>query len=888
MSRSGSSSERKLSWSAGEGTPLLSPLSRSATRDVKLEISGSVRDNQEKWKNLADVDIGSLEQPGVHCTAQDMANDIDKDLADLKAHDLFDDRLPHRWSRRGSISLSGTGIPSPMNLPNTVNKYMVAAAFILDGIHGRKIGYRVDYTSLQLTRMFHADWYRHVFNFISLVCCALAFVENVQHSTHYLWVELVCLVLFGIDIYIRYAMSSDITKRQFRKREPWATVRLGLIALTFLDIGLYFLGVGVALNRTSRIFRPFFLIARRRNVRVVFGSCIRALKDVFVIICLEFCLVGFFGLMGYLLFADSSVILGVPFFSTLGDSLYNMLLISSCMPAMVPVILPYFERSQWSAIYFVIFVLLAHFFVAKLTIAVSYRTYKKNTEKMLIKRLQKRKIALRKAFDLLRDDEVTGQTVSIVSLESWIAICQYLKPSWTDEEAQLVFFSVDEDRDGTVDFAQFMQLASVLVNANISKRNRYSIQFDGLRKWQHRVRSVLLAETKIFGYPFVYGEMVVGFLIVLSIIQATQVNNYALTYSLNHTWRLVGISLLSLFTLEIALKLFAFGYDEFFHRPFCQLDLWIAAVGWVFYFLTSLYPGFPVVFYDLSLAVRSLRMLKLLNLIPPFHDILWTMSRILPLVSQLSLVIVSVVYAYAIIAQAHYGPVLAAFPEELKSAATPWYVSRQVFQFDTFERALVTLFEVATLAGWNAVMDAAYVMTQSASTRVFFFTYRMTISNILLPIFVGFLVESFSSNQKPILAEETESSTTQLLPVIVDQMGVPDVTKLPPSHVKYKMSFQRRASDIQSAMFDFSKARKSTAEDELAKVKHQLQLITVMKDKELQALRAKLDDSRALVASLERNRILSSSNASESSSSGSRPPLSASGASSKKERAAFE
>ncbi|OQR99935.1 Voltage-gated Ion Channel (VIC) Superfamily [Achlya hypogyna] len=873
--------QRRLSWSAAstEVTPLLSPLSRSATRDVKLEISGSVRDNQAKWRNLADVDVESLEQPGVSCTAQDMADDIDQDLADLKAHDLLDDRLPRRvLSRRGSFSHSGT-IPSPVHLPNTVNKYMVAAAFILDGIHGRKIGYRVDYYSLQLTRIFHADWYRHVFNAISLVCCALAFVEDVAHSSQYLWVEVVCLVLFGGDIYIRYAMSSDITKAQFRKREPWATVRFLLLLLTFVDIALYAAGAPWSQHRLSRIFRPFFLIARRRNVRVVFGSCIRALKDVFVIIALEFCLVGFFGLMGYLLFADASIILQVPYFASLGDSLYNMLLISSCMPAMVPVILPYFQESQWSAIYFVVFILLAHFFVAKLTIAVSYRTYKKNTEKMLFKRLQKRKIALRKAFDLLREDDASGRP--IVAIESWIAICQYLKPAWTDEEAQLVFFSVDDARDGAVDFAQFVQLASVLVNANISKRNRYSIQVSGIRQWQHRVRAILLAETKIGGYPFVYGEMVVGFLIVLSIIQATQVNNYALTYSLNHTWRLVGIGLLSLFTLEIALKLFAFGVDEFFHRPFCKLDLLIAAVGWVFYTLTSLYPGFPVVFYDLSLAVRSLRMLKLLNLIPPFHSILWTMSRILPLVSQLCIVILSVVYAFAILAQANYGAVLADFPEARKAEATPWYVSRQVFQFDTFERALVTLFEVATLAGWNAVMDAAYVMTQSGNTRAFFFTYRMTISNILLPIFVGFLVESFSSNQKPVEAEDTEMSTTQLLPVIVDQMGVPDVTKLPPpSRVKYKMSFQRRASDIQSAMFDFSKPRNQPGE-ELQQVKHQLQLITISKDKELQALRAELDAARQLVASLERSRVLSSSSA---SAAGSHHSLSATSSSSRDER----
>ncbi|OQS07256.1 Voltage-gated Ion Channel (VIC) Superfamily [Thraustotheca clavata] len=855
-----------VTWT--ENTPLLA--SPAHTLDVKLEVSSSVRDNQAKWKNLAESDMEK------NSTAQDMANDIDQDLAELKANSLFDDRLPSRMSRV-SMSMSRSMADSPIKMPNSVNKYMVAAAFMLDGIHGRKIGYRIDMVSLRLSAMFHSNWYRHLYNVIALFCCSLAFFERVQYSTHYLWIEVVCLVMFGVDIYIRYIMSSDITKKQFRKREPWATVRLAMLLLTILDIALYFAKVGFAQNRMSRMFRPFILIARRRNVRIVFGSCLRALKDVFVVIALEFCLIGFVGLIGFCLFADTSIILKVPYFSTITDSLYNILLISSCMPAMIPVMLPYFQDSEWSAIFFVIFILLSHFFLAKLTIAVSYRTYKKNTESMLYKRLQKRKIALRKAFDILKEEgcsHIEGKDGMIVSLYSWVAICQYLKPHWSEEEAQIVFYSVDEDRHDVVDFAQFMELSSCLVNANISKRTRHSIQVTGMHKWQHRVRSLLLAETKIFGYPVVYSELVVGFLIILSIIQATQVNNYALTYSLNHTWRLIGVVLLSLFTLEIALKLFAFGYDEFFHRPFCQLDLMIAVVGWAFYALTSLLPGFPIVFYDLALAIRSLRVIKLLNLFPPFHSILWTMSRILPLVTQLILVILSVVYAFAILAQANYGNILATFPEELKGKAATWYASRQEFQFDTFERALITMFEVATLACWNIVMDAAYLVTRSASTRIFFFTFRLTIGNILLPIFTGFLVESFSSNQKPVEKEETSSATTQMLPVIVDAMGVPDVTKLPrTSHVKYKMSFQRRASDIQSAMFDFSKP-KSSQDVQLQQLKQQLNLVTVTKDKELQALRNDLEISRQLVASLQKQRSSSSMSSEGSVSSRSRPPRS--------------
>ncbi len=58
----------------------------------------------------------------------------------------------------------------------------------------------------------------------------------------------------------------------------------------------------------------------------------------------------------------------------------------------------------------------------------------------------------------------------------------------------------------------------------------------------------------------------------------------------------------------------------------------------------------------------------------------------MPLVSQLCLVTLSVVYAFAILAQANYGATLAAFPPDLQANASAWYISKDIYQFDTFGR----------------------------------------------------------------------------------------------------------------------------------------------------------------------------------------------------------
>ncbi|TMW57726.1 hypothetical protein Poli38472_014329 [Pythium oligandrum] len=914
--------------SSREKSPLLPPASAPSgasslpsydTSPLRLHSSGSGRvrvgldtavlNAQKKWKQLAEIS-------DENSTAKDMASEVQSEFAalrqkkrdqDLHRLDIAEDE--EEEDDEDERPLQHLPLPSPPPLftadyaaeLDEKDKYLIAAAFIRDGIHGRKILYRLDRTALFLHELFHSDVYRLFYTLVVMVSCGLAFIELPGQQNEYLAVDLVCIFIFGADVYIRWFMSSAETKRKFISRQPWAVVRLILLIITLADLFTNLWLPETNPYRYSRALRPFFLITRRRNIRIIFGSCLRALREVLIVLLLMFCLIGFFGLLGYLLFSDSSNAQGAPYFASLHSSLYTMLLIHNCLPYMVKSMYPYFKMTQWSAIYFVIFVLLTNMFLAKLTIAVSYKSYKKHTEKMLFKRLQKRKAALFAAFDilatnvdlagglgdadaqpsrtdlLLRSKKLHGssrffnssngnlneakrssynQAMSMItpmkknriSLETWIAVCEHLKPNWSSVESTLVFNTIDIEHVGYLDLSDFYQLCSLLsvrLERTVSSRAAAILQFffpsvrrHTVRKWQIKMRALLTHEKIFFGkYPVVVSEMVVGCLICLSVVQAIQVNNIQLAFSVNRSWRIVGIVLLCLFTLEVQLKLFAFGRREFFSRPFCRLDLAIVLVGWSFYVITSMKdpPNVSLVFYDLSLAVRSLRFLKLLNLFPPFHEILWTMQRILPLIVQLLLVIVSFMYAFAIVAQANYGLALRNFPADKQPLSPQWYAVREEFQVDTFAETLVTLFGVANLAGWDMVMDAAHAITNSDATYFFFFSYRIAMANILLPIFVGFLVESFVSNAKSVentIETYVEAANTQQLKIRVEQqVGDPslsaDEEQLTLLHNKeggnmepelssraprsatsassaqgFRMRFKRRGSLVQNEMFD--------------------------------------------------------------------------------------
>ncbi|CAH0519882.1 unnamed protein product [Peronospora belbahrii] len=839
---------------------------------IRVGLDAAVLDNQKKWKRLSDIN-------DENSTAKSMASEVQSEFMKHRqqlAHDektrlgsgipLYpdDNQVASSTSCEGFVKIPDLTKQEQTEKPTIQeqipqmefllphkeyktcleeDRYVIAAAFIKDGIHGRKIGYRLDRDALFLNEFFHSDSYRFVYMLIVAGMCALAFVENPGETRKktYVVMDLLCLVVFTLDVTIRWYMSSTETQHQFVSRQPWAVVRMVLLLLTSLDLILHLLLPHVNPYRFSRALRPFFFIARGRNIRIIFSSFLHALREVLIVLGLSFCFVAFFGLVGYLIFSDTSDHPSAIFFNSLASSMYTMLLILNCMPYMAKSMYPYYQMTHWSALFFILFVLLTNLFLLKLTIAVSYKSYKKNTENMLYKRLQKRKAALYAAFDILAqnlnldtlEDEmiedkefcmknqaratgssgsllyptseisvvsnaamlnaanrrgssrfflgtfdkrpsfnaahlnpsqnlVTPATKRYISLASWISVCEYLKPNWTPTDAELVFNTVDMEHVGFLDLTDFYQLCSLLsvklerptlFSNSLMRRFCTSRQRQSFRRFRGQVRSILLYEVYLFGrYRVVLAELVVGILVCLSVVQAVQVNNIELAFSVNHSWRLLGFFLINLFTLEVLVKMFAFGYTEFFTRPFCKLDLAVVSVGWLFYVLTTLSkpPNISLVFYDMALAVRSLRFLKLLNLFPPFHEIMYTMKAIMPLLVQLLLVIFSFTYAFAIVTQANYGIALRDFPASKQSMSPGWYSQREEFQAETFEQTLVTLFGVANLAGWDAIMDAAHAVTGSDSTYVFFFAYRMTMSNILLPIFVGFLVESFVSNAKTV------------------------------------------------------------------------------------------------------------------------------------------
>jgi hypothetical protein len=252
----------------------------------RVGLDAAVVDNKNKWKRLAEINDDNS-------TAKNMADEVQHEFANLR--NVQEQHFQQHLQQPETI-LSPLGSlfsfksknkeyenPFPIGLTAValeVNKYHIAATFIKDGIHGRKIGYRLDRNALFLHEMFHSEWYRILYTFFVVLDCSLAFVEIPGQQNEYLLIDVICLFVFGLDVCIRWLMSTKETRRRFISRQPWAYVRLLLVGVTCIDLLINFLFPILNPNRYTRALRPFFLITRRRNIRIIFGSCLRALREV--------------------------------------------------------------------------------------------------------------------------------------------------------------------------------------------------------------------------------------------------------------------------------------------------------------------------------------------------------------------------------------------------------------------------------------------------------------------------------------------------------------------------------------------------------------------------------------------------------------------------------
>lgn len=213
-------------------------------------------------------------------------------------------------------------------------------------------------------------------------------------------------------------------------------------------------------------------------------------------------------------------------------------------------------------------------------------------------------------------------------------------------------------------------------------------------------------------------------LIILNSITIGMETSSAIMNSFGNVLSLIDKIILTIFVIEILLKLYAYGFG-FFRSGWNVFDFTIVAI--------ALLPASGALAVLRSLRIfRSLRLIK--NL-PRLRFIVESLLLSLPSIGWIFALLTLVFYVFSVIGTKLFS---SAFPE--------W--------FGTLWASMFSLFQIMTLEGWAEI--ARSVMRKYPMSNIYFISFILIASYTTLNIFIAIVVNTMAEIQQKISAQESE------------------------------------------------------------------------------------------------------------------------------------
>ncbi|TVR99065.1 MAG: ion transporter [Rhodospirillales bacterium] len=175
--------------------------------------------------------------------------------------------------------------------------------------------------------------------------------------------------------------------------------------------------------------------------------------------------------------------------------------------------------------------------------------------------------------------------------------------------------------------------------------------------------------------------------------------------------------LLAIFTVEIAVRIFAHGH-RFFRDAWSLFDFIVVGIAWV-----PLTEGFAVL-----RALRVLRVLRIITAVPRMRMVVQALLSAIPGISSIVALLALIFYVAAVMVTKLFGP---SFPD--------W--------FGSIPKSLYSLFQIMTLESWSMGIVRP-VMEQYPYAWLFFVPFILIATFTMLNLFIAVVVSAMQSEHE--------------------------------------------------------------------------------------------------------------------------------------------
>ena len=190
-------------------------------------------------------------------------------------------------------------------------------------------------------------------------------------------------------------------------------------------------------------------------------------------------------------------------------------------------------------------------------------------------------------------------------------------------------------------------------------------------------------------------------------------------------------TVLGVFVVELLLRIFVYR-GRFFHDPWRVFDFVIVGI--------ALMPASEA--FSILRALRVLRLLRLVSMVPSMRGVVSALLAALPGMASIIALMALVLYVSAVMATQLFGAIAPEF-------------------FGSLGASMFTLFQIMTVEGWPDI--ARGVMAQSPYAWIFFVTYLLIATFMVLNLFIAVVVNAMQSQVAEDLKGEEEMHTRQIL-----------------------------------------------------------------------------------------------------------------------------
>ena len=119
--------------------------------------------------------------------------------------------------------------------------------------------------------------------------------------------------------------------------------------------------------------------------------------------------------------------------------------------------LPAYNASQWSVVYFGSFVIFGHIILLSVFVALVYDTYSVLRKDQLLEERVYERRALATAFYLMTNGEKE------MSYEQWSELISYLKPKWKENQKKFLFKKINVSNNSKLILTEFFEICDALL-----------------------------------------------------------------------------------------------------------------------------------------------------------------------------------------------------------------------------------------------------------------------------------------------------------------------------------------------------------------------------------------------------------------------------------------